>query len=237
MILVGAASADWKPGIPRTGCTRVGRNGTQGGLRDARRRAGDTVFAVPSGEPPVVEPWMTEAMKAALRDVGCPPDIARRLSSKMRVERSRGSTEWLLMLFNHGTSYPADRVADRSMTARPLAGQANSFAVISPNGYTARITLRDERRADLDLWTGEPRASKGVAVLARDEEPYTLAAVPICNCGEPDCGNIHRQLGAEGLTEIQLLRLLDMLDGMRWSGSSASGNEPVWQAASDNISP
>jgi hypothetical protein len=52
---------------------------------------------------------MTEAMKAALRDVGCPSDIAQRLSSTMRVERPRGSTEWLLMLFNHGTCYPADR--------------------------------------------------------------------------------------------------------------------------------
>lgn len=52
---------------------------------------------------------MTEALKTALRDAGCPPDIAEQLSAKMRVARPPGSTDWLLMLFSHGTSYPEDR--------------------------------------------------------------------------------------------------------------------------------
>ncbi|MGY5885823.1 hypothetical protein [Modestobacter lacusdianchii] len=64
---------------------------------------------MPSGQPPVVEPWLAEALKTALRDAGCPSDIAEQLSAEMRVERPRGTTEWLLMLFNHGTSYPDDR--------------------------------------------------------------------------------------------------------------------------------
>jgi hypothetical protein len=123
------------------------------------------------------------------------------------------------------------------MPAKPLPGQTNVFAVLSPNGYTARISLRDDQRADLDIWTGDPQASKGVAVLVRDDEPYALAPIPICDCGEPNCGNVHQQLAVEGLTETELLRLLDMLDGMSWSGSSASGNEPVWHAATDDFSP
>jgi hypothetical protein len=52
---------------------------------------------------------MTEALKVALRDAGCPPDMADQLSAELRVARPRGSTDWLLTLFNHGTSYPDDR--------------------------------------------------------------------------------------------------------------------------------
>lgn len=52
---------------------------------------------------------MTESLAAALRDTGCPPQTAQHLSIKLRVERPRGSTEWLLILENHGTGYPAAR--------------------------------------------------------------------------------------------------------------------------------
>src|SRR4051794_36608018 len=52
---------------------------------------------------------MKEVLEAALRDTGCPPSIAQQLASEVRVERPEGSTEWLLMLTNHGTGYPADR--------------------------------------------------------------------------------------------------------------------------------
>jgi hypothetical protein len=52
---------------------------------------------------------MAEALKTALRDAGCPSDIAEQLSAEVRVERPRGSSEWLLMLFTHGTSYPHER--------------------------------------------------------------------------------------------------------------------------------
>src|SRR3954447_16322040 len=65
--------------------------------------------AVLSGQPPVVQPWVKEVLAAALRDAGCPSSIAQQLSSKVRIERPEGSTEWLLMLTNYGTSYPADR--------------------------------------------------------------------------------------------------------------------------------
>jgi hypothetical protein len=59
--------------------------------------------------PPPVQPWMTESLAAALRDTGCPPETAQHLSANLRVERPQGNTEWLLMLENHGTGYPADR--------------------------------------------------------------------------------------------------------------------------------
>ena len=52
---------------------------------------------------------MTEALRSALRDAGCPPDIAERLSAEMRVERPRGSTDWLLTLLSHGTRFPKER--------------------------------------------------------------------------------------------------------------------------------
>ena len=52
---------------------------------------------------------MTESLAAALRDTGCPPETAQHLSTKLRVERPGGGEEWLLILENHGTGYPADR--------------------------------------------------------------------------------------------------------------------------------
>jgi hypothetical protein len=76
--------------------------------------------AVPSGKPSGVEPWVTEALLAALRDAGCPSDIAEQLSGEARVGRQQGGTDWLLMLHNHGTSYPADR-SEAAVAAEHLA--------------------------------------------------------------------------------------------------------------------
>lgn len=66
-------------------------------------------LAVHSGQPPVVEPWLQQALAAALADAGCPPGVAQQLSGNVHVERPRGSAEWLLVLTDHGTSYPATR--------------------------------------------------------------------------------------------------------------------------------
>lgn len=60
-------------------------------------------------QPRVVETWVVEALAAALQDVGCPPVIAQQLASKVRVDRPASSTEWLLMLNNHGTACPENR--------------------------------------------------------------------------------------------------------------------------------
>ena len=51
---------------------------------------------------------MTASLATALRDTGCPPGTAQHLSTGLRVERPGDSTEWLLVLENHGTGYPAD---------------------------------------------------------------------------------------------------------------------------------
>jgi hypothetical protein len=52
---------------------------------------------------------MTESMTTALLDAGCPSKTARHLAGRLRVERPPGVTTWLLMLENHGTSYPGER--------------------------------------------------------------------------------------------------------------------------------
>jgi hypothetical protein len=64
--------------------------------------------AVSSGQPLVVEPWVGDALVAALRDAGCPSGMAERLSSEARVVGPKGTPDCMLMLLNHGTSYPAD---------------------------------------------------------------------------------------------------------------------------------
>jgi len=58
---------------------------------------------------------MTKSLEAALRDTGCPPETAQHVSTRLRVERPGGSREWLLMLENHGTGYPAG--ADEAASA------------------------------------------------------------------------------------------------------------------------
>jgi hypothetical protein len=91
-------------------------------------------------------------MTAALLDTGCPPETARHLSSKLRVERPPGSTEWLLMIESHGTSFPAERdeVADAvAHLARNIAGdnaEAVDRAARGEPGWPPHWPLPDRAR-------------------------------------------------------------------------------------------
>ena len=50
--------------------------------------------------PPVVEPWMTDAVATALRAVGCPVATAEHLAAQTRIEGVHG--DWALLLIGHG---------------------------------------------------------------------------------------------------------------------------------------
>ena len=51
---------------------------------------------------------MTDALVDALRGVGCPPDAAQRLAGEARLVGPKCTPDGMLMLRNHGTSYPTD---------------------------------------------------------------------------------------------------------------------------------
>ena len=51
-------------------------------------------------EVPLLDDWMEEALVAALRDVGCPAPVARRVAGRARVLSRHG--EWLALLEGHG---------------------------------------------------------------------------------------------------------------------------------------
>lgn len=80
----------------------------EGGFRATWASTQGYGLAVHGGQPDVVEPWVTEALVAALREVGCPSDTAQRLAGEARLVGLKGTPECMVMLRNHGTSYPAD---------------------------------------------------------------------------------------------------------------------------------
>jgi len=85
------------------GClARRAASGTRAGRQRYR-------LAMSSGQTLVVDPDMRKALAIALCNAGCPPETARQLSLEARVERPPSSNDWLLMLKNHGTGYPANR--------------------------------------------------------------------------------------------------------------------------------
>jgi hypothetical protein len=67
-----------------------------------------------SAEPPVIESWMREAIVDALLAVGCPREVAARLSTEVQLRWSAdswpgaGDGEWLLTLNGHGSSFGPD---------------------------------------------------------------------------------------------------------------------------------
>jgi hypothetical protein len=62
----------------------------------------------------------------------------------------------------------------------------------------------------IELWSGEPDVSDGLAVVRRGDDPAGIAHIPLCSCGERSCGNAGRQLATE-LAASDLPSLVDLL--------------------------
>jgi hypothetical protein len=62
----------------------------------------------------------------------------------------------------------------------------------------------------VELWSGEPDASDGLAVVRRGDDLAGIAPIPMCSCGERSCGNAGRQLATE-LAASDLPTLVDLL--------------------------
>ena len=77
-------------------------------------------------EPPTIEPWMAEAVAAALRHSGCPAATADRLARNITIRRSDPHPgwpeEWLAVLHDHGCGVPVPVDRDEwDVVARHLA--------------------------------------------------------------------------------------------------------------------
>ena len=65
-------------------------------------------------------------------------------------------------------------------------------------------------RPRVELWSGEPDLSDGLAVVRRGDDLAGIAHIPLCSCGERSCANAGRQLAAE-LAASDLPTLVDLL--------------------------
>jgi hypothetical protein len=70
----------------------------------------------------------------------------------------------------------------------------------------------------IELWSGEPDVSDGLAVVRRGNDLAGIAHIPLCSCGELSCGNAERQLATELAasdlpTLVELLRSLPKVPG------------------------
>jgi hypothetical protein len=75
------------------------------------------------------------------------------------------------------------------------------------------LLVRGQQRAPtvwVELWSGEPDMSDGLAVVVDDEELAGVARIPLCACGERRCGNAGVQLAAS-IAATDLPALVDTL--------------------------
>ena len=86
------------------------------------------------------------------------------------------------------------------------------------------------------LWSGEPESSDGLAVVQRGDDLVGVAHIPLCTCGDRNCGHAELQLATE-LAADDLPALVDLLQalpdisepptrGATWHGEFQDG-EPV----------
>jgi hypothetical protein len=71
-----------------------------------------------------------------------------------------------------------------------------------------------EGQVELELWDAEPVASRGIAVVNGSDGHLGLASIPLCSCGEKDCGHVHRQyrIRAGHAVILETLEVLESLD-------------------------
>jgi hypothetical protein len=51
--------------------------------------------------------------------------------------------------------------------------------------------------AQVELWAGKPEVSDGLAVIVDGDCLAGVARIPLCECGERGCGNVHTQLACQ----------------------------------------
>lgn len=88
---------------------------------------------------------------------------------------------------------------------------------------------------DLELWDSAPLSSQAVAVVAGPDGQLGLAVIPLCSCGERECGHINRQYRIRA-DEVAILETLEVLEGMDRLNRDPYNSQPRLSplVASDN---
>jgi len=93
------------------------------------------------------------------------------------------------------------------------------------NGLNLLVTA-DDPESDLwiEAWAGEPDHSDGVAVIGDGGDAFSIAAVPLCGCGDRGCGNLGIQLAKE-IAPGELAALVTLLRELPWSSAAPSRSD------------
>jgi hypothetical protein len=80
----------------------------------------------------------------------------------------------------------------------------------------------------VELWTGEPGSSDGIALLMEPDGPAAIAPVPLCACGDRGCGNTGIQFSGE-IDAKDLGQLVQGLAALPWRHVDPT-RLPHWRA-------
>lgn len=70
----------------------------------------------------------------------------------------------------------------------------SAFVELRP-GLNACVVRVGDVRCRVELWSGAAGSSPGIAVLG-DDEPEAVTTIPLCGCGERECGHSGRHFAA-----------------------------------------
>jgi hypothetical protein len=115
----------------------------------------------------------------------------------------------------------------RRVTVEPWSVRAEWIRLPDCHDQTGRESLIRVRpkvnllvRADdgatsarVELWSGHPGDSDGIAVAIDRDGPSALYRIPLCGCGERECGHVGLQLSNDFAVET-LPALIDLLAGL-----------------------
>ncbi|MFN2607083.1 MAG: hypothetical protein ABR511_04175 [Acidimicrobiales bacterium] len=113
-------------------------------------------------------------------------------------------------------------------SSRGGTGRASAFLGLRRNVHLLVQAGDEPESVWVELWSGEPEESDGLAVVVESEGLQGLARIPLCGCGNRGCGNVGVQLAAlipaANLPVIvDLLRALPEVAGPPRKGSTWNG--------------
>jgi hypothetical protein len=117
-------------------------------------------------------------------------------------------------------------VQRRRVTVGPWSERARAITPPRDVGAPWTVVLELRRHVNLkieadngaerlraELWSGQPAGSDGLAIVMKHDNPAGVARIPLCTCGERDCGNAGVQLDVS-IPADELPRLVDLVRGL-----------------------
>lgn len=112
-------------------------------------------------------------------------------------------------------------LGDRAVTVASVVsnGEGWTATVRLTEGVDMTLTALEGavERALVAFWQRPAEHAVGVAIVADQGRPMGVAAIPVCECGEPSCANAGRQLDAsvDATGPRELIDLVSRLPRLR----------------------